>query len=272
MREVAAGQRGDDRLAGRDAAQSSCSLATTSAADVGQSSRPSRNPWMAMRGNPMAHAQLHAGEQVLVDARGPRRGRAGPRGAACRRAARSAAQSSTSGGSWKNSPRWMLWEMRTRSWGTTRPAPRLRWPTSLLPIWPSGRPTARPLASSRVRGYELPEADARPGCGPARSRFRRAPAGSPSRPAPRGRPVPRAPVRLTWPLRVSTMPDCDLTRRNLVLPSAGYQPRSLSLSCSPRHRFSPRRNGCRRTSLRENTGGTGARHSAAPAPRSRPDE
>ena len=38
------------------------------------------------------------------------------------------------------------------SWGTTRPAPRFRWPTSLLPIWPSGRPTARPDASSSVRG------------------------------------------------------------------------------------------------------------------------
>src|SRR5512145_2888273 len=42
--------------------------------------------------------------------------------------------------------------MRTTSCGTTRPAPRLRCPTSLFPIWPSGRPTARPDASSRVRG------------------------------------------------------------------------------------------------------------------------
>src|ERR1043166_7487902 len=62
------------------------------------------------------------------------------------------ALSSRNGGSRKNSPVWMLWEILTRSCGTTRPAPRLRWPTSLLPIWPSGSPTARPLASSRVRG------------------------------------------------------------------------------------------------------------------------
>src|SRR5712691_5256260 len=41
--------------------------------------------------------------------------------------------------------------MRTMSCGTTRPAPRFRCPTSLLPICPSGRPTARPEASSSVR-------------------------------------------------------------------------------------------------------------------------
>src|SRR3989475_576668 len=46
----------------------------------------------------------------------------------------------------------MLWEMRTMSCGTTRPAPRFRCPTSLLPICPSGRPTASPDASSSVRG------------------------------------------------------------------------------------------------------------------------
>src|SRR6266480_5762558 len=59
--------------------------------------------------------------------------------------------SSTSGGSRKNSPDSMAWEMRTMSCGTTRPAPRFRCPTSLLPICPSGRPTARPDASSSVR-------------------------------------------------------------------------------------------------------------------------
>ena len=43
--------------------------------------------------------------------------------------------------------------MRIRSWRTTEPAPRFRWPTSLLPIWPSGSPTARPHAVSVVCGY-----------------------------------------------------------------------------------------------------------------------
>src|SRR5881275_96338 len=46
----------------------------------------------------------------------------------------------------------MACEIRTMSCGTTRPAPRFRWPTSLLPICPSGRPTASPDALSNVRG------------------------------------------------------------------------------------------------------------------------
>ena len=41
---------------------------------------------------------------------------------------------------------------RTRSWATIRPAPMLRCPTSELPIWPSGSPTARPDAISDVCG------------------------------------------------------------------------------------------------------------------------
>src|SRR6266699_3434740 len=63
-----------------------------------------------------------------------------------------AVHSSTSGGSRKNSSDSIACEMRTMSCGTTRPAPRFRWPTSLFPIWPSGNPTARPEASSSVRG------------------------------------------------------------------------------------------------------------------------
>src|SRR5438445_620079 len=59
--------------------------------------------------------------------------------------------SSTSGGSWKNSPDSMACEMRTMSCGTTRPAPRFRWPTSLLPICPAGSPTAKPDALRSVR-------------------------------------------------------------------------------------------------------------------------
>src|SRR5882762_5058782 len=61
------------------------------------------------------------------------------------------AHSSTRGGSRKNSPDSMACEIRTMSCGTTRPAPRFRCPTSLLPICPSGRPTGRPDASSSVR-------------------------------------------------------------------------------------------------------------------------
>src|SRR6184192_3276334 len=60
--------------------------------------------------------------------------------------------SSTRGGNRKNSPDSMACEMRTMSCGTTRPAPRFKCPTSLLPICPSGRPTASPDALSNVRG------------------------------------------------------------------------------------------------------------------------
>src|ERR1041385_4382747 len=49
----------------------------------------------------------------------------------------------------------MACEMRTMSCGTTRPAPRFRWPTSLLPICPSGSPTASPDAWGGVRGPRL---------------------------------------------------------------------------------------------------------------------
>src|SRR5438874_1256506 len=42
--------------------------------------------------------------------------------------------------------------MRTMSCGTTRPAPRFRCPTSLLPICPAGSPTASPDALRSVRG------------------------------------------------------------------------------------------------------------------------
>src|SRR6058998_13121 len=63
-----------------------------------------------------------------------------------------ARHSATSDGSRKKSPESIACEMRTMSCGTTRPAPRFRCPTSLLPICPSGSPTERPDAFSSVRG------------------------------------------------------------------------------------------------------------------------
>src|SRR5947209_8796796 len=65
---------------------------------------------------------------------------------------RSSPHSSISAGMWKKAPESIACEMRTMSCGTTRPAPRFRCPTSLLPICPSGRPTASPDALSSVRG------------------------------------------------------------------------------------------------------------------------
>ena len=51
-------------------------------------------------------------------------------------------QASSSAGRSSKLPSAIAASMRGRSWSTGRPAPRFRWPTSELPIWPAGRPTA----------------------------------------------------------------------------------------------------------------------------------
>ncbi len=43
--------------------------------------------------------------------------------------------------------------IRTSSWFTIRPAPMFSWPTSLLPMTPSGSPTSSPLALTSATGY-----------------------------------------------------------------------------------------------------------------------
>ena len=53
----------------------------------------------------------------------------------------------------KKSPSRTDFEMRVYSWYTMRPAPMFRCPTSELPICPSGRPTASPLAPIDVCEY-----------------------------------------------------------------------------------------------------------------------
>jgi hypothetical protein len=53
----------------------------------------------------------------------------------------------------RSEPSAMAASMRGRSCSTRKPAPRLRWPTSLLPIWPGGSPTASPDASRRQCGH-----------------------------------------------------------------------------------------------------------------------
>ena len=71
--------------------------------------------------------------------------------------------------------------MRSRSCGTTAPAPRLRWPTSELPIWPAGRPTASPQAVSVRVVVASPRARRRPACRRARPRCPGPRAPAPSR-------------------------------------------------------------------------------------------
>src|SRR5262245_7328044 len=58
----------------------------------------------------------------------------------------------TSAGFFSNVPETISRLMRSRSVRTMRPAPRHRWPTSELPIWPGGRPTAGPDVSISVFG------------------------------------------------------------------------------------------------------------------------
>jgi hypothetical protein len=51
-----------------------------------------------------------------------------------------------------SSPAWIAFEIRTMSMSITRPAPSVVWPTSELPIWPSGRPTEAPEVSTCACG------------------------------------------------------------------------------------------------------------------------
>ena len=51
-------------------------------------------------------------------------------------------------------PSAMASPMRTSSWCTTRPAPMFMWPTSELPICPSGKPTSRPEVCRKACGQD----------------------------------------------------------------------------------------------------------------------
>src|SRR5712675_2278910 len=118
--------------------------------DLGSVSRPSSQAWIvtgtpARRPNSTAASRCSSSAWTPPSPMRPIRCRVPPD-------LRIPAQRSTSAGMRKNSPAAMDCEMRTMSCGTTRPAPRLRWPTSLLPIWPSGSPTGSPDASSSARG------------------------------------------------------------------------------------------------------------------------
>src|SRR5882724_842295 len=119
-------------------------------ADFGSVSRPSSQAWMATgifsrRPNSTAASRCWSRAWTPPLPISPIR---------CRvpRDSRSAAHRSRSGGRRKNSPEVIDCEIRTMSCATTRPAPRFRCPTSLLPICPAGKPTGSPDASSSVRG------------------------------------------------------------------------------------------------------------------------
>ena len=120
-------------------------------AERGGVSRPSSRPWTTTSVTPASRASsamATAWRSTLWTPPGPMsptRCRREPRSATERTAASSAAF-------WRKVPSAISASMRGRSWSTGRPAPMLRCPTSLLPICPSGSPTAAPEASSRLCG------------------------------------------------------------------------------------------------------------------------
>ena len=91
---------------------------------------------------------------------------------------RARAQAASSASFSKKLPSAIASSIRARSCLTIAPAPRLRWPTSELPIWPTGRPTSGPWAESSVCGKRVPETVEDRGLG-ERDRVARAGLGEP---------------------------------------------------------------------------------------------
>ena len=76
----------------------------------------------------------------------------------CRLRARPRSMASTSSGCLKNSPLAIITSMRVMSMWMMRPAPMFMWPTSLLPICPSGKPTEGPERLNQRIGKILQQA------------------------------------------------------------------------------------------------------------------
>src|SRR5213082_3590861 len=137
--------------------------------------------------------------------------------------------SSTRGGNRKNSPDSMACEMRTMSCGTTRPAPRFKCPTSLLPIWPSGSPTASPDALRSVRGARL-QRRCQTGVSPSSTAL-------PSRPG--RKPQPSSTIRTTGvrgPRLFAILEGMQSSRALRALPVVLWLAPCLSLAAQARYR------------------------------------
>src|SRR5256885_873452 len=137
--------------------------------------------------------------------------------------------SSTSGGRRKKSPDVMACEIRAMSCGTTRPAPRFKCPTSLLPIWPSGSPTASPDALSSVRGARL-QRRCQTGVSPSSTAL-------PSRPG--RKPQPSSTIRTTGvrgPRLFAILEGMQSSRALRALPVVLWLVPSLSLAAQARYR------------------------------------
>src|SRR5213082_1401753 len=137
--------------------------------------------------------------------------------------------SSTRGGNRKNSPDSMACEMRTMSCGTTRPAPRFRCPTSLLPICPAGSPTASPDALRSVRGA-FAQRRCHVGVRPSSMAF-------PSRPG--RKPQPSSTIRTTGvrgPCLFAILEGMQSSRALRALPVVLWLAPCPSLAAQARHR------------------------------------
>ena len=126
----------------------SASIAATDAApELGDVSRPSVNAWITRSGTLSSSAMRISAFRCSWDECTP------PVETSPMRWTRSALVSALRSVSFSPSePSSTALSIRARSCGTIAPAPRLRWPTSELPICPSGRPTASPFAVSVVCG------------------------------------------------------------------------------------------------------------------------
>ena len=112
---------------------------------VGEVSRPSVKAWMTRSSTPsLAASSISAFRWRSAECTPP--SETSPM--KCTRGAPRSASSSTSFSA--SDPSSTASSMRTRSCLTIAPAPRLRWPTSELPICPSGSPTLGPHAVSVV--------------------------------------------------------------------------------------------------------------------------
>src|SRR5690606_11166275 len=116
-------------------------------------SRPSRNACTATRGTPRRCASSSMAKtwrSWLCTPPGDSR----PMMCRTRSLAIASSQAATSSGLSKKLPLSIAASMRVSSWYTTRPAPMFMWPTSELPICPSGRPTYPPSVWIRVVGRD----------------------------------------------------------------------------------------------------------------------
>src|SRR5256886_4712703 len=123
----------------------------------------------------------------------------------------------------------MACEIRTMSCGPTRPAPRFGCPTSLLPICPSGRPTASPDALRSVRGA-LAQRRCQVGVSPSSTAL-------PSRPG--RKPQPSSTIRTTGvrgPCLFAILEGMQSSRALRALPVVLWLAPCPSLAAQARHR------------------------------------